>query len=54
MIWHKISMNDQKNLYFTKKNPYEYGQYKEKPLALQKKICIPPNLRGENLYFAKF
>ena len=47
MIWHKISMNDQKNL-------YEYGQYKEKPLAFQKKICITPNFRGENLYNAKF
>ena len=54
MIWHKISMNDQKNLYFRKKNLYEYGQYKEKPLAFQKKICISPNFRRKNLYFAKF
>ena len=54
MIWHKISINDQKNLYFRKKNLYEYGQYKKKTfgipekksvfrLILGGKICILPN-----------
>ena len=47
-------MNDKENQQFREKNLYDLRKYKENPLAFLKKICILPNFKEENLYFAKF